>query len=248
MTSITTTNCSEEMLKRAPQTSRCIGLSALNNDCPSGRTELSAFAHAALLATLLSMPSGSAHAQVFDAAPIGTVVAFAGRIAELPPNWHVCDGSAVSAAAYPRLAERLGDAWGGRPSADSVFLPDMRDMFMRGVDPLGQVDEQSADRQPSRLNGLAGAQVGTRQTGATALPRAGFPTSDESNPHSHEAVTGARAEGGQNTFDQGDGRGFGGSAIVTVGENTQGHTHPVSGGDPETRPVNVGVVWIIRIQ
>jgi microcystin-dependent protein len=60
---------------------------------------------------------------------IGTVFWFA---SETPPSGAlVCNGQSVSAAAYPYLFGILGYAYGG--SGDDFSLPDLRDMFIRGV-------------------------------------------------------------------------------------------------------------------
>ena len=54
--------------------------------------------------------------------PIGTVVAYFGNTA--PDGWLLCDGNAFAAGTYPDLATLLG----------SVNTPDLRGVFLRGID------------------------------------------------------------------------------------------------------------------
>jgi microcystin-dependent protein len=78
---------------------------------------------------------------VREAAPPGTVVAFAGGT--IPVGWLLCDGRAVSQADYPELAAALGTSWGPADAGGSFTLPDFRGQFLRGVDDGLGVDPDS---------------------------------------------------------------------------------------------------------
>lgn len=60
--------------------------------------------------------------------PTGMIVAFPGK--EEPPGWAICDGTAFDINAYPELANLL-------PTGN---VPDLRGMFLRGLDTTGSVD------------------------------------------------------------------------------------------------------------
>lgn len=64
--------------------------------------------------------------------PSGAIVPFAG--VGVPEGWLLCDGSELTRAAHPALYNALQNTWGSR-DGNSVFnLPDLRGVFLRGVD------------------------------------------------------------------------------------------------------------------
>lgn len=88
---------------------------------------------------------------VAAAMPAGAIQAFG--MAAAPAGWLVCDGSSVSAAAYPALANALGTTWGAAP-VGRVRLPDLRGEFLRGWDAGRGVD---ADADRAFASGQGGA-------------------------------------------------------------------------------------------
>lgn len=159
--------------------------------------------------------------------PVGSVIAYAGSLTALSPDYRVCDGASFEAAKYPVLWRIIGDVWGKAAGVAGGRLPDLRGMFLRGVS------------HPS--------QVGRRQDWSTAMPSPPFITSDESNRHTHQASSTGHSQSGGG-WASGDDRGLSPNGGVTIFPNTQGHTHTVLGGDAETRPTNVAVYWVIRVQ
>jgi rhizosphere induced protein len=98
-------------------------------------------------------------------APVGTVVAYAGTRASLQNSgWLICDGGSVSALNYPLLVRVLGNLYGG-DGVTIAYLPDMRGMFIRGVDDGAGVDPDVSSRTPA-TNGTTG--VGSTQVDALA--------------------------------------------------------------------------------
>lgn len=61
--------------------------------------------------------------------PTGTVVDFAGPVANIPAGWLAC-GQTVSAAAFPALFTAIGYTWGG--SGDNFALPP-QGVFSKGL-------------------------------------------------------------------------------------------------------------------
>ncbi len=81
------------------------------------------------------------------ALPVGTVVAFAGKISSSssdPPSdstanievlgWMLCDGKSLEVSQYPDLFAVLGYLYGG--GEDNFKIPDYRGIFLRGVDDI----------------------------------------------------------------------------------------------------------------
>ncbi|HEX5051599.1 MAG TPA: tail fiber protein [Planctomycetota bacterium] len=77
--------------------------------------------------------------------PIGCVVAWPGAV-PVPEGWAPCDGRAIDLAPGDRIAEVLGDTYGGA-GPGKVRLPDFRGMFLRGVGgsagPLGSPQQDA---------------------------------------------------------------------------------------------------------
>src|SRR5262245_39978361 len=124
--------------------------------------------------------------------PIGSIIAYAGarptRAWEERYGWLHCDGRLLDRdevvngdVAYRELWQTILYAWGG--DGDAKFnLPDLQGYFLRGVDqsheaprPDAQipspVDPDRDQRIPQRVGGLGGANVGSVQLSATAMPR-----------------------------------------------------------------------------
>jgi microcystin-dependent protein len=64
--------------------------------------------------------------------PAGMVAPFAA--AACPAGWLTADGSAVSRATYAGLFAVLGGMWGGGDGSSTFGLPDLRGVFVRGLD------------------------------------------------------------------------------------------------------------------
>lgn len=165
-----------------------------------------------------------------DFAPVGTVVSsvlppdkFAIAIGEIEGDdlkrrkWILADGRDVTGTEYARKT-------GAKP------VPDLRGMFLRGIDP-------GSSRNP-----------GSIEKSATALPvnKAFVGTTTTGGEHDHKG--GAAASG------VGDRYNAGGRDYVVVNVTTTAkdgaHSHLVKidgGGDEETRPVNVAVYYFIKI-
>jgi hypothetical protein len=106
-------------------------------------------------------------------APIGTIVAYAGQALGLPVEkangWYVCDGSLVWTQDFPLYAQAIGSIYGTNPNGDSVYLPDFRGLFLRGVN-QGRSDAYADPDDTTRValngHGLAQNQVGSIQLDA----------------------------------------------------------------------------------
>ena len=79
--------------------------------------------------------------------PVGTITAFAGET--VPPGWLLCDGRGLSSAGqYGELYTSIGELWGDGTSncvagACDFNLPDLRGVFLRGLDGGRGIDPES---------------------------------------------------------------------------------------------------------
>lgn len=188
--------------------------------------------HTCIMA-LFALMFNTTRAQSSDL-PIGTIVAWAGNPANLDSKWKVCDGSQVSKALYQDLCAILGDYWGpinSNPAGAELFtLPDLRGMFLRGVN-QGRNDQYKDPNADVRTDINGGVltpaksnQVGSYQSDAVQKHSHTYRTNSDGSGDvngEHLPLTWARAEKSTKTTDEG-------------------------GTGDETRPNNAYVYWIIK--
>lgn len=165
--------------------------------------------------------------------PAGTIIAYLGADANLndleSQGWLNCDGRSVSTTDYGELWTAIGSTFGSEGQG-SFNLPDLRGMFLRGIDPTGVVDPDCNSRT-SPISGNssgAGPVVGSRQW--------------------HEVVNHQHTWSGNfaNITNHDD------DIAVQLSDNNSGNqgtlpTTNVDGGGNETRPVNVYVYYLIFV-
>lgn len=88
---------------------------------------------------------------------IGEVRAFAGPAADVPAQWYLCDGVAVSRSAFSALFAILGTAWGSGDGSTTFNLPDLRGRTLFGLDNMGGTP---ANRVTSAVSGINGTTLG----------------------------------------------------------------------------------------
>jgi hypothetical protein len=113
------------------------------------------------------------------AVPVGTIIACGGPISDESAlkhkGWLPCDGRPVSRTEYSNLWEVIKDAWGEGDRGTTFNLPDLRGVFLRGVN-YGRKDAYADPEAGSRLS-LAGENAGNR---------VGSYQSDNIQTHSHQ--------------------------------------------------------------
>ncbi|MCC7442363.1 MAG: tail fiber protein [Bdellovibrionales bacterium] len=176
--------------------------------------------------------------------PVGTILPFAGPIANIPAGYRLCDGSVVDAnAGYLALVTAIEDSWGDAGDVDpaTVNLPDLRGLFLRGSDNGRGADPNANARisHPDYPGSNSGDQVGSYQV-------------DEFRRHGHpwrQVVTDDVVSDGN------------GGAIMTDQNGSHTTRNPFTGttlgnnpnqsiggaGEDETRPSNVSVNYIIKV-
>lgn len=161
---------------------------------------------------------------------IGAIVAFAGP--KVPTGFLLCDGNTYDRTKtydgvrekYKALFNAIGTSWGG-DGVNLFRVPDLRGLFLRGVDAGAGRDPQAGERTamfPGDKNpGNKGDAVGSFQP-------------DQFREHSHSVIATPHRDAGRTG--QRDG-------WYAGGESGTGNA-----GGKETRPVNAAVLWIIRYQ
>jgi|JI8StandDraft_1071087.scaffolds.fasta_scaffold05444_1 rhizosphere induced protein len=174
------------------------------------------------------------------ALPVGTVVAFAGKIASFPSEapsdyttniealgWMVCDGRACKISEYPELFAVLGYLYG--KENDKFKIPDYRGLFLRGVDGGAKNDPEASSRELPDGTGTKGDEVGSRQEDAL-----------KAHQHTYKVL--------QAVVLSEQGKATGASSIST--EDTEDTVEPIKPKESisinETRPKNVSVNYIIK--
>jgi uncharacterized protein (TIGR02145 family) len=146
--------------------------------------------------------------------PVGTISAFGGTIP--PEGWYLCDGAAKSRSENSALFEVIGINFGSGDGTTTFNLPDLRGLFLRGVDGNRSMDPDRDFRSPN---------------GAGQLDAPGSIQPDAFKNHSHTIQVGASSSGGMIPF----------SASMEAG-----YTSTAFQGGSETRPKNVYVNYIIK--
>lgn len=174
--------------------------------------------------------------------PVGTVVAFAGKIAPRPSitpseyttpiesfGWIVCDGTPLLVSEYPELFAVLGYLYGGQNG--EFNLPDYRGLFLRGVDSGANNDPDISSRKAA----AGGTQDGVGATQDDAL---------QTHQHEYNEVpttpTLIPGDKGSSTIAAPPTTGLTGTPTNSIVQNT------VRTSEKETRPKNIAVHYIIK--
>lgn len=84
-------------------------------------------------------------------------------------GWREATGQPVVIAQCRQLYDAIGHSWGTRDRNNEFNLPDLRGVFLRGVDPLAVVDKDAPSRgRPNNASdgGATGGRVGSYQADA----------------------------------------------------------------------------------
>ena len=153
--------------------------------------------------------------------PAGTIVAFGGGTP--PTGWLLCDGAAVSRATYASLWGAIGTAWGAGNGSSTFNPPDLRGVFLRGVN--GSRTGQYADPGDGRTSSAVGSFQG-----------------DDYKNHNHVFQGTPITTHGYNAVP---------STALQAGDAANWNSYTPSGtitftGGQETRPKNAYVNYIIK--
>jgi microcystin-dependent protein len=160
--------------------------------------------------------------------PPGSIMAYMGT--NPPSGWLLCDGSAVSRTLYSRLFGVIGVANGYGDGMNTFNLPDLRAMFLRGVDGNAGIDIERDMRAAAKPGGNAGNAVGSLQQDQ-------FKSHHHANGSFNQVL---KLSNGTSTTAT--------STDVTSNEPDIINSVPMmNAGGTETRPKNVYVNYIIKL-
>lgn len=179
--------------------------------------------------------------------PVGIVIPFAGPLKEdqlKSSGWLPCDGRLLDKAQYSELFNVIGTKYGG-DGVPNFYIPDLRGRFVRATDHGRGYDPDAQQRKATRSGAVTGDNTGSVQDFATGRPKNTFITNDQGN-HNH-SVDHLPTDywNAACAITDNEGANFPGRT-ATSGEAGQ-HSHTIiSGGDSESRPVNLYMYWIIK--
>lgn len=206
-------------------------------------------------ALMLLLPAGLTESLQGQAGepPIGTVIAMAADIPlhSLEPEWMPCDGRSLLIDEHLRLFGAIGwtHGLGSDPVTRTTFsAPDFRGYFLRGLSGATNRDpDKSGRHDPLNPAVVLGDVVGSVEEDALQSHR----HADRGHTHTTSA-----AQGGWEWSDNAEDRKVGrpDPPAATNGTGYADLGDPLDSGSgagavrhgKETRPMNVGVVWLIR--
>lgn len=162
--------------------------------------------------------------------PVGTILAYAGKISSIPEGWLECDGRALPISEYRDLYDAIGVQWGGY--VNMFNIPDLRGRFLRGLDnssiwgpSSSNNDPERTARYPINYGGNSGNNVGTLQ-------------GDQVGPHTHPLSP-------NNAFMNNDGTSNGCDGGDDV-KYTRSYISVQPNSGNESRPRNAAVIYLIK--
>jgi hypothetical protein len=211
-----------------------------------------------------------------SAMPAGTIISYAGSIAAftsissdgttliVKDGWAVCNGASILQTTYSQLFTRIATTWNtcrnqgtgsnySAPTTTYFRIPDLRGVFLRSegtstgysATTLGATQDDATSK-----NGLTASAGASGVSGSVG-------GSDGTHTHGFDYTDRYIVMPGSG---YGSGTAFALSPLVNIATNTSGsghgHNHSltasaqaitVGAGDAETRPVNVGVYYLIKL-
>jgi microcystin-dependent protein len=174
-----------------------------------------------------------------SAIPSGTIVAFAGDVNKIPKGWMLCDGKEVdgSVDSLKALFNVISYNWGKPNNVNpNIFnLPDLRGLFLRGVDLGSGKDPNANGRNPIKTGGIGTAdKVGSYQDDAFQGHRHNVQTNFSRGGQPDNASSGNNRNGFYSGFI---------NILDPISDGTNGNPRTTS----ETRPKNAYVNYIIKL-
>jgi microcystin-dependent protein len=181
--------------------------------------------------------------------PVGTILPYAGTVSddgmvvEPIPGYLLCNGAEITSLQYPSLKTTLSTAWGDGDDTDlnTVNLPDLRGMFLRGVSGPrtdGKQDPDASGRSVMLPGGNTGDNVGTYQEDVFGSHNHG------GGDHNHSGIQ-KRADTESSSSLSGTGQSL---WEGLSGSNTTAYSGAIISyqGGSETRSKNANVYYIIK--
>jgi microcystin-dependent protein len=165
--------------------------------------------------------------------PSGAIMPFAGSTA--PSGWLSADGTSYSTTAYPNLFAAIGYTYGG--SGGSFNVPNAKGVFLRGAgtQTIGGLNytgtQGTTQNDTTKKNGLGITDpTHQHQTASTS----------DSNAGTNGPIPVVNGVGGVRVGVNSNSEGAFSTSFSSTGIT-------LNGGDTETRPANIAVLYIIKI-
>jgi len=166
-------------------TMRSSGNVGIGNEDPSEKLSVSGMVESTIEG--FKFPNGTVQttaASVNSVLPPGMIVPFAGDATSIPEGWLLCDGNEINRASFANLFNIIGTNYGSGDNSSTFNLPDLRGLFLRGVDGGSGNDPNATSRTAANPGGNTGDNVGSQQETATGQPSTPFSTNTTGN-HNH---------------------------------------------------------------
>jgi microcystin-dependent protein len=176
-----------------------------------------------------------------EVVPVGTVLMWAGTDANVPTNWLLCNGAAISRSTYSDLFNSLGSGFGGGNGSTTFNIPDMRDRFVVGAGTTysrnGKGGSTSVTLSTAQL--AAHTHTITHKHTITHTHSVSGNTAYTNPAHAHRVSVRTGVSSG-NTYAQGTASGWG-SNIITAGTTEDiDHRHSISFTSGASSAANTG--------
>ena len=189
-----------------------------------------------------------------DRTPVGTIITLARGGSYSVPGYRYCDGTSLSRTdvRYVDLFNTISTAWGA-PDASTFRVPDLRGMFLRGVDGGRGADDDRNSRTAPYPGGNTGDAVGSYEaTAVQSHTHTGSVSGATDTQGNHYHVVGGEASGGWNagtaqTSDRGRNTTFNTDYAGNHSHNFSASFTTGSTGSAETRPENMAVYYFIKL-
>jgi microcystin-dependent protein len=186
-----------------------------------------------------------------EAAPIGTIAAFAGNVQSIPPNWRLCNGDPITRGNDTEaLYQAIHHSWGGNDS--TILLPDLRGRFLRGVDQGQHRDPDTGQRSAIGPGGNTLDAVGSLQPDQVGEHK--HHVTDPGHTHQLNWSQGPPMPGtsvyertNHDVPQSADATPQTKSARINI-DFVDANTTSSGERPAENRPANVAVYWIIRVK
>jgi microcystin-dependent protein len=173
--------------------------------------------------------------------PAGTITAFGGALSQIYTQWLSCNGANFPLKQYPDLTATMTNNFGG-DNQSIIYTPDLRGYFLRGSSHGTDRDPDATSRKPLNAGGNSGDNIGSVQSYATSSPKALSTTIDGDHTHNIGYVA-------QDHNDVAVGSLYNSciewANAAELSTSDGAHTHTLTGGDNETRPVNVYAEFLV---